>query len=240
MSSIIPILTNRLNKTKKLLESPIIKDNAFEFLKSKPFKNIKKTIRNNSLKLNFEDLEYHLTFISESGEKIYPPITTIYLKLNYHNTHDIKYKLIIKKDGGHLETIFEGFEYYNLLLNWQYLTNVFESNSVCMYTFCLHPEKNEYSGGFIFNEKTSISFEIEGLEINELNPLEVNIIIQYWLPNFEKIITKNCLLPLYSYTNFMQVLGQSESMNLLSKKSLKFSFGKLDRYLIVNICEYLI
>ncbi len=244
MSSIIPLLSGKINKTKKLLETPCIKDKALEYLKAKPFKNIKKTITSNRFNFDLEDLEYHLTFISESGEKIYVPIVMLYWKLNYDNNINVKYKLVIeeklKAGRCHMETIFQGLEYFNLILNYQYLTNAFESNDICMYSFSLNPEKDEETGVLTLDDTTLISFEIEGLEINEQNPLEIDIVVQYWCPNFKQIILNHCIIPLYSYTNFMQVLGQTKNINLLSKNSLKDSFGKLDHHLIVNICEYIL
>ncbi len=241
MSTITPIFSEKIKNIIQINENPNIQDKALDFLKTFAHKNIKKTFTNNIVKLNYEDLCYYLQDNKPNGEKLDYDIVAIYWKLNYDNANHVNYRIVTNEhnESEVFGDVFRKSQYYNLILSYSHLTNCFDSKNICMYSYALYPEKTDHTGVLMVKFDTSISIEIANLDIDDTKPVEIDIVIQYHCPDYDKIIKDN-LLPLHEYDNFMQVIGQSKNMNLLSKKSLFKTFGKLDDNLIVNICEYLL
>lgn len=252
----------------KITEWPIIKDRALQFNFWTPHKNLTKKFQNRSITLNYEDLVYYIKCQEKGQEKGQEkdkitdyPLVAIYWQLtsdkidftNSNTTKLMSFNIDIKNDkepANGRKPITRESSYFSIMQPYLHLSSHFTTNDIFMYSFALSPEVNEYTGSLKLNDKTSISIKIipdpnptdllNNLITNESDSIGANIIVQYLTQiEFNKFVLNKYLIPYKDFANFMVVLGQSTKLDLLSNKSLKKTFGKLDKYLIVEICNFL-
>ena len=189
------------------------------------------------------------------------PIVAIYWKLRSdeidfetiitsNNNDNISYNIITQRHN----TNFRYGIYFNCVQSYQHLSKTFDKRNINMYSFALRPESNEFSGVLQINNESYIKIEIEtvGDNINlnnlinltsltcETIPIYADIIIQYACnKQFNDALMQKYFCRYCDFISFMITLGQSKNIDLLSNNSLKKSFGKLDHYLLANICTFL-
>lgn len=264
MSEILPICDFKTKLTEKIIEWPIIKDKALQFNFWKPHKNLTKKFQNGSITLNYEDLVYYIKCQEKYQEKdkitdyslvaIYWQLTSDKIDFTCSDTtKSMSFNIDIKNDKKSVngrQPIIRESSYFSIMQPYLHLSSHFTTNDIFMYSFALSPEVNENTGSLKLNDKTSISIKIipdpkptdllNNLITNESDSIGANIIVQYLTEiEFNKFVLNKYLIPCKDFANFMVVLGQSTKLNLLSNKSLEKTFGKLDKYLIVEICNFL-
>jgi hypothetical protein len=232
------ILKQKIDNYKKILEKTHINNIALTFLNKYPIKNLTLPIKSKTIEIPINIDNNNLP--SETNL-----ISAIYWKLN--NFPHIERTDLPSDTQPPINIIINTHQiaerryyYFNLVQPYQHLDKLFDDETIGMYSFALHPMDNLNCSGVGKISKLIMEFGIglnDTIKLSESNA-SIDLTIQYYYKpeaylNF-LIKKRKYQMNITDFNNFMHCLKTCKQKTLQAN-----IFNKIDKYLIVMICDYL-